>query len=191
MGEHQQYETGIFYDRHDAEEAVELLHELGYRDDEISIAMSDKTQAREFAEKTGSKAAEGLATGGVVGGALGGIYAGFMATGAIITLATGGLAGPVILGPLAAILAGVGAGSVVGGVIGGLIGAGIPEHRARELEAGVEKGGIVIAVTPRDDSDERLGEVLRSNERMVRTETGEIEPTEAAMSDMPPRRTIP
>jgi hypothetical protein len=59
-------ETGIFYSRHDAEEAVSLLHELGYRDDEISVIMSDRTRAKEFAESTGSKVGEGTATGGIV-----------------------------------------------------------------------------------------------------------------------------
>jgi hypothetical protein len=34
-------ETGTFYSRHDAEEAVSLLHELGYRDDEISVIMKE------------------------------------------------------------------------------------------------------------------------------------------------------
>jgi len=67
-------ETGIFYNRHDAEEAVKLLHELGYEDDEISVIMSDKTRAKEFAESTGSKVGEGTATGGLIGGTLGALH---------------------------------------------------------------------------------------------------------------------
>ncbi len=188
-----QFETGVFYNRHDAEAAVKLLHDIGYRDDEISVVMNDQTKAREFAEVTGSKAAEGATTGGVIGGAIGAIVAGFTATGAIVTIAgTGGLAAPIVLGPLAAILAGLGAGGLAGGIVGGLIGAGIPEERARDLEREVTRGGIVIAVRPHDETRERVGEILTRPSR-VPGETGEIEPggyySEPA-TDLPPRRSV-
>ncbi|MBV8491251.1 MAG: general stress protein [Candidatus Eremiobacteraeota bacterium] len=192
------YEAGTFYNRHDADTAVKLLHDLGYKNDEISVVMKDREKAQEFAEATGSKAAEGATTGGIIGGALGAIVAGFTATGALFTIVgTGGLAAPVILGPLAAVLAGMGAGGLAGGVIGGLIGAGIPEERALELEAGVAKGGSVIAVRPHEENAGRVGEILGSGERgsMARTEMGEIEPDELTpeptTADIPPRRVIP
>jgi hypothetical protein len=185
-------ETGIFYNRHDAEEAVKLLHDVGYGDDEISVIMSDRTRAEEFAESTGSKVGEGTATGGLIGGTLGGIAAA-MTTAIAGTVITGGAALPLFAGPITAVLAGIGAGGIVGGVIGALIGAGIPEHRARELEAGVKEGGIVIGVTPRDEDRERVGRILApSDTGRVRTETGEIEPTEFTPDDdIPPRRVIP
>lgn len=185
-------ETGIFHDRHDAEEAVNLLHELGYRDDEISVIMSDRTRAKEFAESTGSKVGEGTAAGGLIGGTLGGIAAA-MTTAIAGTVVTGGIALPLFAGPIAAILAGIGAGGIVGGVIGALVGAGIPENRARELEAGVNEGGIVIGVTPREEDRERVGTILAPNEQgRVRAETGEVEPTEFTPDeeDIPPRRVI-
>ncbi|HTU83682.1 MAG TPA: general stress protein [Candidatus Acidoferrales bacterium] len=184
------FETGVFHDRHDAEQAVKLLHELGYRDDEISVVMSDRTKAREFAEDTGSKAAEGATTGGVIGGAIGAIIAGFTATGAIVTIAgTGGLAAPIVLGPLAAILAGMGAGGLAGGIIGGLIGAGIPEDRAREIASDVERGGIAIAVRPHAENRERVDEILGGRGR-VRTESGDISASQPAYADVPPRRNV-
>lgn len=190
-------ETGIFYNRHDAEEAVRLLHELGYRDDEISVIMSDRTRAKEFAQSTGTKVGEGTATGGLIGGTLGGIAAA-MTTTIAGTIITGGAALPLVAGPIAAILAGIGAGGIVGGIIGALIGAGIPEHRARELEAGVKEGGIVIGVTPRDEDRARVENILAPSETgRVRTETGEIEPTEFTPDEddeeerIPPRRIVP
>ena len=35
----EKFETGIFYTRHDAEEAVHLLHALGYGVDEVAAMM--------------------------------------------------------------------------------------------------------------------------------------------------------
>ena len=186
-------ETGIFYNRHDAEEAVRLLHEIGYRDDEISVIMSDRTRAKEFAESTGSKVGEGTAAGGLIGGTLGGIAAA-MTTTIAGTVITGGAALPLFAGPLAAVLAGIGAGGIVGGVIGALVGAGIPEDRARELESGVKEGGIVIGVTPRDEDRHRVGRILATpaDPGRVRTETGEVEPTEfTTEGEIPPRRSVP
>ncbi|MBV8433005.1 MAG: general stress protein [Candidatus Eremiobacteraeota bacterium] len=188
-------ETGVFYTRHDAEEAVQMLHELGYRDDEISVMMTDQTRARQFAVETGSKVEEGTAAGSIVGGTLGGIVAALTTTIAG-TIVTGGAALPLVFGPIAAILAGVGAGGVVGGIVGALVGMGIPETRAKELEAGMQEGGIVIAVDPHGDDRERVMRALTPGivDGRVRTETGEVEPTEFAPEDeerIPPRRVIP
>jgi uncharacterized membrane protein len=112
------------------------------------------------------------------------------------TVITGGAALPLVAGPIAAILAGIGAGGIVGGIIGALVGMGIPEERARELESGVKEGGIVIAVKPKEEHRERVGEILASSTQSgrVRSETGEVEPTELtpdAEEEVPPRRVIP
>ncbi|MBV8148716.1 MAG: hypothetical protein JO092_06475, partial [Candidatus Eremiobacteraeota bacterium] len=121
-------ETGIFYNRHDADEAVGLLHELGYRNDEISVMMSDRTGATEFAKETGARVPEGAGVGVMIGGSLGGLVAAALATTSVAAAAvTGGAAVPLVIGPLATILAGMGAGGVVGGIIGALVGAGVPE----------------------------------------------------------------
>lgn len=155
------WESGLFRDRTSAEEAVNRLHEMGYQQEDISVMMSDKTKADEFAKSTGSKAAKGAATGATIGGGLGAIVAGLTATGSIAAVAaTGGAAAPLIAGPLAAALAGLGAGGLTGGIVGGLIGAGIPEHKAREYERGLNEGGIVVAVPPRAETRDRLRDVF-------------------------------
>jgi hypothetical protein len=174
-------ETGIFYNRRDAEEAVHLLHELGYRGDEITVMMSDSTRTREFAVETGSKMAEGTTTGGLIGGTLGGIAAA-MTTTIAGTVITGGAILPFMAGPIAAVLAGIGAGGIVGGVIGALVGAGIPEQRAREIEAGLKEGAIMIAVTPHPQNRDRVEQILTDRPR-TRSEVGDVE------SPIPPRRT--
>jgi hypothetical protein len=189
------FETGMFYNRHDAETTVKLLHELGYENDEISVVMSDDTRAREFAAETGSKVPEGATAGGIVGGALGAILAGLTATGAIVTMVgTGGLVAPVIVGPLAAVLAGLGAGGLAGGIIGALIGAGIPEDRAREIEEGVNRGGIMVGVRPHEEDRDRVSDIFSrrtSTTPATTTTTGEIDRTDLTTEDdMVPRRTI-
>jgi hypothetical protein len=186
-------ETGIFYNRHDADEAARLLHELGYRDDEISVMMSDRTRAGEFAKETGSMVPEGAGVGVMIGGTLGGMIAAAAATTSIaVTIFTGGAVAPFVIGPIVTILAGMGAGGVVGGIVGALVGAGIPEERAREIDRGLQRGGIMIGVTPSGENRRRVNEILRSPADRRRAETGELEPAEFTPSEtaIPPRRTI-
>jgi hypothetical protein len=68
------------------------------------------------------------------------------------SLAIPGL-GLVVAGPIAAAFAGAGAGGLTGGILGALVGSGIPEDRAKEYEAGIKEGGIVMGVNPRSDED--------------------------------------
>ncbi len=142
----------MYDDRASAEDAVARLHALGYTDDEISVMMNDKTRARDFAEHTGSKVATGAATGAAIGGGLGAIVAGLTATGSLAAIVgTGGAAAPLVVGPLAAALAGLGAGGVAGGVVGALVGAGIPEHKAKHYADRLDNGGILLGVRPRPE----------------------------------------
>ncbi|HEV3155893.1 MAG TPA: hypothetical protein VGZ00_00935 [Candidatus Baltobacteraceae bacterium] len=141
--------TGIFFDRDSAEVAVDRLRDLGYRDNDISIVIDD-ARAGEFADPVESKAAEGLASGAIIGGGLGALIAAITTTGSIATIAaTGGMATPLVVGPLAAALAGLGAGGAAGGIIGALIGSGMHEERAKLFEEGLRHGGIILAVPPR------------------------------------------
>ncbi|HYL26484.1 MAG TPA: hypothetical protein VEW74_01550 [Candidatus Nitrosotalea sp.] len=158
MQDYDAFETEIYYDREPAATAVERLHELGYRSDDISVMMSDKTRERAFGELVKAKGSEGLATGATIGGILGAIAAGLTATGAVVT--TGGLAAPLVVGPLAAALAGLGVGAAGGGIVGSLIGVGIGEKKAKEYEQGLRDGGILVAVKPK--SSEHRDEVRRA-----------------------------
>ncbi len=106
------FESEMYYDREPATAAVERLHDLGYGRDEISVMMDDKTRERAFSSLVNAKGSEGVAAGATIGGVLGAIVAGLTATGSVAAIAgTGGLATPLVVGPLAAALAGLGAGA--------------------------------------------------------------------------------
>ncbi|MDT7605037.1 MAG: hypothetical protein QOF61_3034 [Acidobacteriota bacterium] len=142
--------TGLFKTRAAAEAAVDALIKRGYTREEISVLMSDATRSKEFAIETGTHAADGAGIGGAVGGTLGAIVAAIAAVGTNIALPGLGL---IIAGPLAAALAGAGAGGAVGGLVGALVGVGIPEHRARVYDVGLQGGGILIGVEAKSDED--------------------------------------
>ena len=140
--------TGMFRDRAAAEKAVGDLHNMGYSQNDISVMIQDDTIHKQFVNQVGNKAGEGLGAGATIGGVLGAIIAGLTATGSIVALATtGGAAAPLVAGPLAAALAGLGVGSLSGGIIGALVGAGIPEEKARVYDEGLKAGGILVGVT--------------------------------------------
>jgi len=156
------YETGMYFDRTEAETAVDRLNALGYTQNDISVMMDDKTREKAFAGEVGAKTTEGVATGAVAGGLLGAILAGLTATGGVAAIVgTGGVAAPLVVGPMAAALAGLGVGGAAGGILGGLIGLGVGEKRAKEYEAGLREGGILISVRPKGDNTEKVREALR------------------------------
>ena len=142
--------TGFFKSKVGAEAAVDALLKRGYRQEDISVLMSNETRSKEFGIEPGSKAAAGAGVGGAVGGTVGAVLAALAAVGTSIALPGIGL---VIAGPVAAALAGLGAGAATGGLVGALIGAGIPEHRAKVYEAGLRSGGILVGVQPHDERD--------------------------------------
>ena len=143
--------TGLFKSRIAAEAAVDALIKRGFTRDDISVLMSDATRHKEFAVQTRSHAADGAGIGGAVGGTVGAVLAAIVAATATITFPP--LGGLVIAGPLAAALAGAGAGAATGGVIGALVGAGIPEHRAKVYDAGLQSGGILLGVEARSEEE--------------------------------------
>lgn len=154
-------EYAIFDDRASADDAVRRLSDLGYTDRDISVMMSDKTKAREFAHETGGHAETGAVTGAAVGASLGGVIALLTATGSVAAIAgTGGAAAPVVAGPLIAALAGLGAGGVAGGILGALIGLGIPEHKAKRYAERLNNGGILLGVKPRANHRDQVRQIL-------------------------------
>jgi uncharacterized protein YjbJ (UPF0337 family) len=151
------YVTGLYPTPEAATRAYEgLTTKHGYRSDDIDVLMSNETRTRHFGDVTpgaelsgGTKAAEGLGKGSAIGGGIGAALAAIFAVGTTVVVPGLGL---VVAGPIAAALAGAGAGGATGGLIGALIGAGIPEHRAKVYERGINDGGIVIGTRARDAS---------------------------------------
>ena len=146
--------TGMFRNRDDAEKAYNSITSRGYNKDDVNLLMSDKTRETQFADgadtELGSKALEGAGVGSAIGGTLGAVIAGIAAIGTSVLIPGLGL---LVAGPLAAALAGAGAGGLTGGLVGALVGSGIPEETAKQYEAGINDGGIVVGVQPRSTED--------------------------------------
>ncbi len=155
-GVHPNIVTGLFPNRGAAERAYDGLIGRGYEKGDINLVMSDKTRKAHFADTDnvdtdlGTKAAEGAGVGGAIGGTVGAIAAALAAVGT--SLAIPGL-GLVIAGPIAAALAGAGAGGLTGGLVGALVGWNIPAERVKLYQEGIDQGGILIAVKPRNVGD--------------------------------------
>lgn len=147
--------SAVFHDAEDAEDAYEETIERGYSREDITVLMSDQARDEYFpserveVEKEG-KALEGAGLGGALGTAVGAIAGAVAAIGTVVALPGLGL---IVAGPLLFGLAGAGAGGLTGGLIGGLVGAGMSEERATVYKTAIEEGGIVMAVTPRNEPD--------------------------------------
>lgn len=149
--------VGMFTNREDSEKAYSELKSMGYDADDISIVMSSEGHERHFKDEIkygdtemGNKALEGTGKGATIGGIAGGIAGAIAALGTNLIIP--GL-GMVILGPLAAGLAGAGAGGLAGGIIGALVGAGIPKDKAEHFNKGLKEGNIIITVHPHSLDD--------------------------------------
>lgn len=160
--------TGLFPDRTSAEAAYTAAEARGYSSDDLNLVMSDETRKTHFSGTTagketelGNKAAEGAGIGGAIGGTIGAIAAAVAAVGTSIALPGLGL---VIAGPIAAAVAGAGAGAASGGLIGALVGWNMPEERVKEYEEGMKRGGILMGLRAKDDTDaEHLENAWKSN----------------------------
>lgn len=147
---------GLFNDKENAEEAYHDLRNAGYSAEEINVVMDHETREKYYGDlevhedSVGSKALEGAGAGGTIGGVVGGIGAALASLGSNLIIP--GL-GFVVLGPLAAGLAGFGAGGLTGGIIGALIGAGTPKEKAEVYHHGLRNGKILISVHPHSNED--------------------------------------
>jgi hypothetical protein len=148
--------TALFHDRASAERAYDAAISRGYAKGEVNLVMSESTRNAHFTDRSdtttglGTKAAEGAGVGGAIGTTLGAIAGAVAAVGT--SLAIPGL-GLVIAGPIAAALAGAGAGGMTGGLVGALVGWNIPADRIAVYQEGIDEGGILLAVQPRNAAD--------------------------------------
>ena len=97
-----------------------------------------------------TKVPEGAAIGGSAGGVTGGVLGLLAGIGA---LAISGVGPFIAAGPIMAALSGAAVGAALGGIAGALDGLGMPEYEAKQYEAKVKDGNILISVHT-DDSDE-------------------------------------
>lgn len=157
LHENERLLVGLFRDKDNAEKAYNDLRDMGYAPDEINVVMTNDTRKRYYSDKDKNsnsemrnKALEGTGAGAAIGGVAGGIAGAIAAVGTNLLIPGLGL---VVLGPLAAGLAGAGAGGITGGIIGALIGAGIPEENAKMYNEALENGSILLSVKPHNGKD--------------------------------------
>ena len=135
---------GTVKSRDQAERLIDLLKNIGFAPEDISVLFPDTPGTFTHA----SKAPEGVSTGGATGFVLGGIF-GWLA--GIGSLAIPGLGPFIAAGPIMAALSGAAVGAALGGVTGALIGMGIPEYEARKYEAKIRQGDFLISVHTEDE----------------------------------------
>ncbi len=144
-----QHIIGLFRTRQGAEQAASSLVASGFKAQDVSMLVTDKTRGEHFEVERHTQASEGAAVGGAAGGALGAIAAGLTAGASLSIPGIGFLAA----GPLVAALAGGGAGAAAGGVLGALIGVGVPKHEAHLYDDEIRKGGMLVGVRA-DNADQ-------------------------------------
>jgi len=152
--------TGLVCVGVESDTALEKITALGYRDDEVSVVLSDELRKRHFPFEVEAQTtvATGAGVGIAVGSAFGAVLAAAVLVGASFAIPGIGI---VVAGPLAAALLGVGAVGSTGGALGTLIGLGISERRASLYEAGLASGQIVIGVHAHSSQDAaRLEEIF-------------------------------
>ncbi len=153
--------TATFENRTAAESALVQLVDMGIREDQLSLIVTEQSRGNHFNIETKSRADEGAAAGATFGGVVG-VFLGSVLTAG--TLVVPGL-NLIVVGSLAGALAGLGAGAATGGLIGALVGAGIPEHEAKIYEDEIKAGNILLAVKPIDaDQKRRVHDLLKKTQ---------------------------
>lgn len=154
-----------------AETIVQRLNEGGIPTSDVSVLLPDKSGSRDFAHEHHTKAPEGTAIGASAGGLTGGTLGLLAGIGA---LAIPGVGPFIAAGPIMAALSGAAVGATLGGIAGALIGMGIPEYEAKQYEAKIKEGNILISVHTADgDVVDRVKAIMKEAGAEDISSTGE------------------
>jgi hypothetical protein len=135
--------VGIYADRTTASDAIDVLHEAGYRATDIAVLSSDNQGSKDFAHEKHTKAPKGAATGAAAGAVVGAALAWLVSIQAVTITGLGPL---VAAGPVLAALAGAGAGGALGWIAGLLAGLRLPEYVAKRYAGRIRRGNILLSV---------------------------------------------
>jgi uncharacterized protein (TIGR02271 family) len=142
--------VGVFEDRRHADQAVADLKKVGFRDDQIGVAMRhDAGTTDSAADATDTHAEEGAIAGTMAGLGLGAL-AGLGVLAGVIPVIGPAIAG----GTLGIILSNAAAGAAVAGLAGALIGLGVPEEEAKYYHGEFEAGRTIVTVHAAGRADE-------------------------------------
>ncbi len=148
---------GVFEDRVHANKAITELHQAGFDQSRIGVAMRNA----EGGGDVGGTDHDSHATSGAVAGALTGLGLGALA-GLGVLAGVIPVVGPAIAaGTLGVVLSNAAAGAGIAGLVGALVGAGLPEHEAKYYQGEFEAGRAIVTVAAGDRSDEASA-ILRS-----------------------------
>lgn len=143
-----------------ASQAASLVDGLkagGFLCNDIAALFPDNQGTRDFAHEKATKAPEGAATGATAGGILGGALGWLVGVG---SLAIPGVGPLIAAGPIMAALGGAAVGAATGGLAGALIGLGMPEYEAKQYEAKIRSGNILISVHTEDANQRKAAKEI-------------------------------
>ena len=185
--------VGVFTERSQAYQAINDLHQAGFRDEQIGFIAHEEIDASGNSEVTqplhGSAVETGTRPGAVAGGVVGGL------AGAAVALLIPGL-GPALAGGILATIGGAAVGAATGGLIGTLVEVGVPEEDAHRYTNEVHSGRIIVIVQADDNPTEafrilKQDHALNPDVSITPTEeydpeaTVKLEPPEARVSPIP------
>lgn len=147
---------GVFGDQPHAEETLSALREAGFLPEQISVIVRSGEAAPQAGEASGSSE-EGVAAGALTGGILGGLSGFLVGMSALVIPGIGPIVGG---GIILATIAGAGIGAATGGLIGALAEAGVPEEDARDYEAHVLGGRVLLTVHAASDEQARAAHAI-------------------------------
>ncbi len=131
----------------------------------------DTDGTRDFAHEKATNAPEGATAGAATGGAIGWALGWLVGIG---SLAIPGVGPFIAAGPIMAALGGAVIGATTGGVAGGLIGLGMPEFEAKQYDAKIRGGNLLISVHTEDnEARKRAKEILERHNASDIAATGE------------------
>jgi len=145
------------------------LKAAGFTPSDISILAPDRSGLRDLGTENSTKAPEGAAVGAGTGAILGGALGWLAGVGA---LAIPGLGPLIAAGPILATLSGAAVGGTVGGLTGALIGLGVPEYEAKQYEAKLRAGNILMCIHVDDSEEAGLVRQIMSEEKAEDISTG-------------------
>ena len=149
---------GVFHDREQAEQAIQDLHRIGFREDQIGFLMRDgappegSVPTEDLIDQSEGSATAGTIAGGVVGGMAGAAAAASLIPGV----------GPAIAGGILLSVSGAALGAATGRFIALLMHFGVPEEQARSYDQQVPAGRSIVLVQA-DERPMEAFEVLKRN----------------------------
>jgi len=145
------------------------LKAAGFTPSDISILAPDRSGFRDLSTDNSTKAPEGATTGAGTGAILGGALGWLAGIGALAIPGVGPL---IAAGPILALLSGAAIGGAVGGLAGALIGMGIPEYEAKQYEAKLRAGNILMCVHADDSEEASCAREIMTEEKAEDISTG-------------------